>query len=143
MSTPRAVRNANPGNLRRGARWKGLVPRASMNAGQRAEKRFAVFAAPQWGFRALAIVLRNYARRHGLDTVCGIVGRYAPCSENDTAAYIRAVSQSMSVSPDAPLDLANPRTLAALCKAIAIHESGGWFFADADLAAGVALAQAA
>jgi hypothetical protein len=39
-----------------------------------------------------------------------------------------------------PLDFTKPDLLAALAKAIAIHEAGSWLFQDADLASGVALA---
>ena len=140
MPTPRAVRNNNPGNLESGPRWKGLLPASRMTPAQKRETRFAVFASPEWGFRALALVLRNYQRRHGVDTVRGIVRRFAPPPENDTEDYIRAVARRMGISADAPLDLDSARVLMALCRAIAIQESGGWFFADADLAQGIALA---
>ena len=140
MPTPRAVRNNNPGNLEAGARWKGLLPASRMTPAQRRERRFAVFASPPWGFRALALVLRNCQRRHGLNTIREIVARFAPPNENDTDAYVGAASRSMGVAADAPLALEDPRVLMALCKAIAVHESGGWFFSDADLAQGIALA---
>ena len=142
MRDARAVRNNNPGNLEAGARWKGLLPRSRMSAEQKAERRFAVFASPEWGFRALAIVLRNYDRRYGLDTIRKIVMRFAPPYENDTESYIRSVTSRLHITADAPLDLDDPQTLSALCKAIAVHESGGWFFSDEDLASGIALALA-
>ena len=140
MATPRAVRNNNPGNLESGPRWKGLLPASRRTPVQRREIRFAVFRSPEWGFRALALVLRNYQRRHGLDTVRRVVRRFAPPPENETEGYIRAVARRMGIAADVPLDLDSARVLMALCKAIAIQESGGWFFSDADLAAGVALA---
>jgi hypothetical protein len=138
MSEPvRALRNANPGNLNAGDHWQGLQPRASMTPAQAAETRFAVFAAPKWGFRALAIVLLNYARVHHLNTVRQIITRWAPPDENDTEAYIRAVAKAVGIEPDTPIDFTHPDPLAAL----AIHECGGWFFSDADLRAGVQLAE--
>jgi hypothetical protein len=143
MRDARAVRNNNPGNLEGGPRWKGLLPRSRMSAEQKRERRFAVFASPMWGFRALGLVLRNYQRRYGLDTVRKIIARFAPPGENDTASYVRAVARGMRISADALLDLKDSQTLAALCKAIAVHESGGWFFSDADLRSGIALALAA
>jgi hypothetical protein len=139
--TSRAVRNNNPGNLVSGQPWQGLLPPAQMTAEQRAETRFAVFASPKWGFRALAVTLRNYRRRYGIDTVRGIVARFAPPAENDTESYIRGVSGALGVAPDAPLDLGDAGRLAALAKAIAVHESGGWLFRNEDWHAGIRLAE--
>ena len=110
-----------------------------MSAGQRAESRFCVFAAPKWGFRALARDLNTKWRR-GLTTLRGIVTVYAPDNENNTKAYVRAVAADMGVEPDVRIDLEDRSQLAALCRAIAVHESGGWFFSDGDLVEGVRLA---
>jgi hypothetical protein len=137
----RAVRNNNPGNIDAGDHWQGLLPRSQMAAEQMAEDRFAVFAAPKWGFRALAIILLNYSKVHHINTVTGIIGRWAPANENDTGAYAKDVSDRVGVNPDLALDFTKPDLLAALARAIAIHECGGWFFSDADLRAGVALAE--
>lgn len=139
---PRSVRNFNPGNLERSATsWLGLAHIKEMSADQRAEERFCVFSEPKWGFRALALVLRAYESSHGLNTVRGILSRYAPKSENDTASYIKHVCNALACGADKALDLSDEKTLTALCKAIAVHEGGGWHFSDADLAQGVALAR--
>lgn len=138
--TVRAVRNSNPGNIDAGEPWQGLMPVAQMTPEQAAEKRFAVFESPKWGFRALGIILLNYVRLHGLTTVRQIIGRWAPSVENDTGSYVAAVAKGVGVGPDTPLDFSKPDLLAALAKAIAIHEAGGWFFTDADLDAGIQLA---
>jgi hypothetical protein len=141
MSSSRAQRNANPGNIDAHDAWQGLLPRAQMTPEQAAEPRFAVFAAPKWGFRAMAIILLNYVRVHHLKTVREIISRWAPSVENPTEGYVKAVSGRLGVGPDTPLDFTKPDLLAALVKAIAIHESGLWLFSDADLKAGVALAE--
>lgn len=138
----RPVRDNDPGDLEAGAHWQGLMDRANMTSEQASEDRFAVFASPKWGFRALAITLLNYQRVHKLNTVRQIISRFAPASENDTEAYIRAVSLEMGVNPDAPIDLTNAALLTTLVKAISRHEAGGWFFTEQDLAAGVAKAEA-
>lgn len=138
--TTRAVRNNNPGNLEAGTKWLGLMPPGQMTPEQAAETRFAVFEAPKWGFRAMAIILLRYQRIHGLNTVRGIINRWAPPSENNTFAYVQAVCKDIKKNPDAPLDLSNAETLRGLCKAIAVHESGGWFFTSTDLNDGVSLA---
>jgi hypothetical protein len=115
---PRGIRNRNPGNIRRsGDRWKGLAPLQS-------DPAFFVFETPLWGIRAMAVILRNYQRRHGLKSLARIIGRWAPASENDTAAYVAAVSKAMHVRPRAQLDLNDAASLSALIAAIIRHENG-------------------
>lgn len=128
----RAERNNNPGNIRLGASWQGAVTGS--------DPAFVTFDSPASGFRALAKLLRNYQDIYGLNTVRKIISRYAPASENNTAAYIAAVAQAIGVQPDTPIDLGNQATLAALMRAIATHESGRYAWADADLYAGIAAA---
>ena len=70
---PRGIRNNNPGNIRHGANWQGLNPN-----GRIIDPAFCVFTAPIYGIRALAKVLINYKKIHGLNTVRQIVSRYAP-----------------------------------------------------------------
>ena len=139
--TVRSFRNNNPGNLEAGDHWQGLMAVSTMTPQQRAETRFAVFSSPKWGFRALAVILLNYQHKHGINTIRGIVERFAPANENNTAAYISAISQGIKRGPDEPLDFTNPATLQGFCKAIAIHEAGSWLFLDDDLVAGVRMAE--
>lgn len=138
----RAQRNSNPGNVEAGQEWQGLMPRAQMTPDQAAEARFAVFESPKWGFRALGIILLNYVRLHGLTTIRQIIGRWAPSIENDTGSYVTAVARGVGVGPDTPLDFTKPDLLAALAKAIAIHEAGSWLFNDDDLESGIHMAAA-
>lgn len=139
--TVRAVRNNNPGNLNAGAAWQGLMARADMTPEQAAEPRFAVFKSPIWGFRAMGVILLNYEKLHGLNTVRGYIGRWAPPGENNTDAYVKAVCHDCAVGADDHFDLKVQINLERLTKAIAIHEAGAWLFQDADLHAGVALAE--
>ena len=133
--TVRSVRNRNPGNLRKGQPWQGLAPPE-----QQTDPDFCVFLSPLYGFRALALTLLTYSHKYGLNTVQGIISRWAPANENDTAAYINAVSAAVGTLPGVVLELETPATLQSLCKAIAIHEAGSWLFEDTDLTAGVAAA---
>jgi hypothetical protein len=140
MAIPRSVRNNNPGNIERtNIAWEGLATPEEMTPEQRKETRFSVFAGPEWGFRALARDLHSKWAR-GLDTIRKIISVYAPPGENDTEAYVQAVSDMMEASPDQPLALGNASQLAALARAIAVHEAGGWFFSDQDLNEGVRMA---
>ncbi len=115
----RGLRNNNPGNIRDDGRtpWLGLD-------NPRGDGAFLRFVSPEYGIRALARLLLAYQDRHGINTIRGIISRYAPASENDTAAYIASVSQHVGASPDAPLDLHNPGTLRAIIEAIIRHENG-------------------
>ena len=74
----RGLRNHNPGNIKRGARWLGLMPESDMDDAQAAERTFCVFKAPWWGIRAIAIIIKNYRRKYGLNTIRGIINRWAP-----------------------------------------------------------------
>jgi hypothetical protein len=60
VTLPRSVRNCNPGNLRKGAPWKGLQPEKYMTPEQEAESAFCVFQNAPYGFRALCLLLKNY-----------------------------------------------------------------------------------
>jgi hypothetical protein len=119
QNSPRGVRNNNPGNIRRGDDWKGLLPTA-----QRTDKSFCQFISPEYGIRAMVIILRNYQRKHGLNTVSGIINRWAPASENDTQAYINSVAQATGVSPDQGVDTRDSRFMMKLVQAIIKHENG-------------------
>ena len=48
----------------------------------------AVFKSPEWSLRAGAIVLRNYARRHNIHTIRGIVERFSTCNHDEYAAFL-------------------------------------------------------
>lgn len=113
---PRGVRNNNPGNIeaRAGTRWQGQTG---------SDGRFATFATPEQGLRALAVDIGSKNAR-GLNTVNEILHVYAPSGENDTRAYVQAVSRQMGVQPHQELNLNDPAVRAALMGAIIQHENG-------------------
>lgn len=106
----RGLRNNNPGNIEKGDNWRGLA------ADQSGDNRFAVFDAPVWGIRAMARVLINYQARHGLNTVRGLVGRWAPSHENPTGNYVSYVANAAGVDPDRPIRFIDylPRIIPAM-----------------------------
>lgn len=85
---------------------------------------FVTFNAPQFGIRALAVTLLTYYRKHGLNTVRGLINRWAPPRENDTSAYVSDVAKRVGVISDNPLRVDDPLLLAKLVTAIIIHENG-------------------
>lgn len=137
IQTIRAVRNQNPGNIRIGQPWQGLMPRGQMDAAQLAETAFCVFLSPQWGFRAMAEIFHTYANKEGIKTLRGAISRWAPPTENNTGAYLNAVCNSLGFMPDAPFPFEDQKHMAALLKSVSIHEVGTWAFLDIDCLDGV------
>ncbi|EAW3064319.1 structural protein, partial [Salmonella enterica] len=119
MNTPRGIRNNNPGNIRWGDDWKGLVPKS-----QRTDKDFCQFITPEYGIRAMIVILRNYQRKHGLNTITGIINRWAPTNENNTQAYIDSVAKSTDTAPDQFVHTDDSHFMMKLLQAIIRHENG-------------------
>lgn len=116
---PRGIRNNNPGNIRIGQKWQGRV-----TSFEQTDQSFDQFIDPTWGIRALAALLVNYQDKYKLNTVRGIIDRWAPPNENDTASYINQVAKAVQVKPDQPLDLHRYETLRPLVESIIRHENG-------------------
>ena len=118
----RGYRNRNPGNIDWSPNnpWQGQVGKEDGPNG-----RFAVFESHEYGIRALATLLIRYQDRHRLDTIAGILHRWAPGSENNTGAYIAAVARATGFAPDQRLDLHTHAHLRPLVMAIIVHELGG------------------
>lgn len=116
---PRGVRNNNPGNIRWGDDWQGLVAEA-----QRTDKSFCQFISPEYGIRAMIIILRNYQRKRGLKTVTDIINRWAPPVENNTKAYIDSVAKEIGVDPAAEINVFDNRIMMKLLQGIIKHENG-------------------
>lgn len=90
----RGLRNNNPGNLKQTAtNWQGQVKPSG-------DPPFAQFSDAVWGARAMIILIKRTYRGYGLNTIRGIITRYAPPAENDTQAYIQTISQKTGLSPD-------------------------------------------
>lgn len=131
----RGERNNNPGNIDKGQKWQGL-------AASQPDSRFASFISPEYGIRALARLLLTYFNVYGLDTIDGIISRWAPSVENNTSAYARAVSKDTGFATNQVLNVSNPDTLFALAKAIIHHENGRVSYSDEIIAQGVQMAVA-
>lgn len=106
---PRGIRNNNPGNLRS---W-GDMPR---------EDGFARFPTPEAGLAAMIKNLQVQQSKHGLNTIAGIIGRWAPPNENDTAGYVGNVSKQTGFGAHQPLDLTDKRTVAPLISSMIRQE---------------------
>lgn len=131
---PRGIRNNNPGNIRHGANWQGLNPN-----GRNIDSAFCVFESPVFGIRALAKVLINYKKIHGLNTVRQIVSRYAPPNENQTKAYIKSVAKQLEVYPDTKINIEERGVLTVFIKAVIRMENGIQPYSDEVIQEGIDL----
>ncbi|MDA0764149.1 MAG: structural protein [Proteobacteria bacterium] len=93
---PRGIRNNNPGNIKLGTAWDGLLDEQNDDV-------FCQFKDPVWGIRALMRILLTYKFNHKIETIEKIINRWAPPSENDTNNYIKYVCASTSKKKDEKL----------------------------------------
>lgn len=130
-NTSRAERNNNPGNLEfRGQR--GATPEDGSG-------RFAKFGSAEEGVAALARQLQLYGSR-GINTIEKIISKYAPPSENNTAAYVNAMVNRLGVASTKELDLNDPATLSGLIQGISKHEAGRSFLSEQQVMTGLTMA---
>lgn len=90
---------------------------------QNTDGAFEQFESMAYGVRALMKLLTRYIH-DGHNTVRLIIERYAPASENDTKAYIKAVCGWLGVGQNEPL-FADEYTIKKLATGICHHENGG------------------
>lgn len=115
---PRNQRNRNPGNIEDGPFARSLPGYAGSDG------RFAIFDNDENGANASVQLLKSYGTR-GLNTVAGIINRWAPPSDsNPTPAYVNFVSQQLGVGPNQPLNMSDQATLSDLAMAIQRFEGG-------------------
>ncbi|MBI6911662.1 structural protein P5 [Pseudomonas palleroniana] len=143
MTTPRGVRNNNPGNIDYNPRnaWQGQL---GLEVGV-PSPRFARFDTPENGIRALGKLLINYRGKDGMpgvggpgiDTVRETITRWAPGNENNTDAYITAVARRLGVNANDVIDVRKLATLRVMVTSIISHECAGFAYPEAVLAEGL------
>lgn len=106
-------RNNNPGNIEYGnfAKAHGAIG---------SDGRFAIFPSMEAGYKAQADLLqsKNYRNK----TLTGAINRYAPRDENDTQAYINAVSGATGIDPNTPISSLSSEEMNRVVKAMSKHE---------------------
>lgn len=114
----RGERNNNWGNIRVSSsnNWLGKTSNAI-------EKAFEVFTTPEFGLRALIILLNNYVKQ-GKNTIKEIILTYAPPVENNTTAYINTVAKKVGLGVDTVLNLNDKQQLKKVIQAIVFVELG-------------------
>lgn len=116
---PRGLRNMNPGNIEAGSFTQSQPGYVGSDG------RFAKFDTLEHGVGAQAALLDSYGRK-GINTVAGIINRWAPQSENGAATgnYAQFVARKIGVDPNAPIDLSDPETRTRLAYAMGEFENG-------------------
>lgn len=114
---PRGLRNNNPFNLiKTSIPWKGKVTGS--------DPRFETFKNIYYGTRAGFLDIYN-DYDEGKNTIRAILYEFAPPVENNTARYVKWVSDKIAVKPTATL---NGPALVQAIKQIALYENGISYF---------------
>jgi hypothetical protein len=112
----RGLVNNNPGNIRpdKAYTWQGSTGEAG---------GFVQFGSPEAGIRALTLNLLSYDQQ-GINTVQGIINRWAPPSENKTGSYINQVAKDLGVKPTDQLNVKDANVMRQLVDSIIKFENG-------------------
>lgn len=117
---PLGIRNNNPLNVKPLAQgqWNGQT-----GVG---EGGYAQFQSPEAGWAAADKNLSAYGVHHGINTISGVISRWAPQGDgnNDPQAYAATVSQALGIRPDQPIDLTDPTVRQKVLSAMAQVELG-------------------
>jgi hypothetical protein len=85
---------------------------------------FQQYATTEEGIKAVDDNLKAYGTKHKINTLRGVISRWAPPSENDTDSYINFVSQKTGLKPDEEIDLTNPAIRHIISGPIILQEQG-------------------
>lgn len=135
----RGYRNNNPGNIDWNPKnkWQGQTGIEATGS----PPRFAAFSSPEYGIRAMALLLTTYQDRHNCRTIRQMITRWAPSNENNTDAYVSAVARHMKVENGSYIvDTHKYEDLRPLVEAIITHELGGQPYAASVIDEGLRLA---
>lgn len=115
---PRGYRNNNPGNIRINSDlFQGEIRPSK-------DKSFKQFETMAYGYRAVFRILSNYYRNYKLDTIRKMISRWAPENENDTDAYIKAVSGYAGIPADDPINLNDREQMTRIVAGMSKVENG-------------------
>ena len=125
---PRGLRHNNPGNIRINSDlFQGEIRPSK-------DKSFKQFNTMAYGYRAIFKILSNYYRNYKLDTIRKMIGRWAPENENDTDAYIKAVSDYAGIPADDPININDREQMIRSVAGGSKVENGG----EAEMSDGIA-----
>jgi hypothetical protein len=111
----RSWRNFNPGNIS-----KGTFAESCGSIG--GDTRFAIFPDEDTGLESIISLFRS--RAYSSLSLKDAIFRYAPPDENDSQAYLDAVSSKIGCPPTKIINTFSKSQYSALAESIEIHE--GW-----------------
>lgn len=136
---PLGVRRNNPGNIdyNPDCLWVGLVLPHDGH-------RFCYFEGPEYGIRAMAKLITNYARKRHIDgtpidTVFKAVHRWAPPAENHSDIYAKFVAARCDCTENEKIDFTQPDFLFHMIKAMIRMENGYEPYEDSIIRKGISL----
>lgn len=126
---PLGIRNNNPLNMRPSAdNWQGMT---GQNGG------YLTFDKPEDGVRAAAKNLLTYNQR-GINTPTAITAAWAPAGDNNNPKqYAEMLAGQLGITPDTPINLADPYMNGATIRAMSYVENGGHYLPNGVIATGV------
>lgn len=116
---PRGLRNNNPLNIRHNPanKWQGRTA-------EQTDRAFVQFQTLQWGFRAAIRIITNWLKTGKAKTPEDIIKRWAPPSENNTAAYVKKACSLAELQPQSTIKPDDKRKICKLVRGMAIVENG-------------------
>lgn len=115
---PRGLRNCNPGNIRINSDlFQGEIRPSK-------DKSFKQFETMAYGYRSVFRILSNYRKNYGLDTIRKMIGRWAPENENDTDAYVKAVSDYAGIPADGLININDREQMIRIVAGMSKVENG-------------------
>jgi len=115
----RGLRNNNPGNIRQNSdNFLGEIKPST-------DPAFKQFESVEYGYRAIFVTLNTYQKKYGLSTIRAMISRWAPPKDNnDTEAYIRAVSSESGVPENSRITSTNKDVMIPIVAAMSHVENG-------------------
>lgn len=116
---PRGLRNNNPLNIRISSTpWQGKRT-------DNTDGTFEQFTELVWGIRAALVNIRTYIKRDHIDTIQGIISRWAPERDgNNTKTYVDFVCDKIKLAPGTRVRYTDKGYLCMLVWAMALVECG-------------------
>lgn len=129
----RGERLNNPGNIRiTNQNWIGKIQPSS-------DQDFEQFDTPEHGIRAMGKIILTYFH-NGINTIEGVINKWAPPSENPTDAYIENVCSRSGYNSTAPLMFTSLDDLAPVIMGMIDQEQGGCIYTMGQIKTGCQMA---
>lgn len=119
-------RSNNPGALF----WDNTTKWQGMNESLTMKNSIIYFDTPDYGIRAQLMTLKNYSKRHDVNTLNELFAKYAPEGHggNDPLAYARMLSSYIGIGVDDTFNLDSNRELLAAVGYFIHRVEAGYFW---------------